>query len=98
MKQAVADAKIGELSTEAKTLMNGLEKSNADIQHILKNLEPATRLNPGEIRAILNNLNEATANLENFSQSVKQRPSVLLWGSPAKSKATPTPTPRKKRP
>jgi len=98
MKHAVSDARIGELSTEAKALMAGLEKSNTDIQRILKNLEPATRLNPGEIRAILKNLAETTANLENFSQSVKQRPSVLLWGAPAKPKSTPTPRDRSEEP
>lgn len=70
-------------------MIAGLEKSNADIQKILKNLEPATRLNPAEIKAILSNLQETTANLESFSASVKQRPSVLLWGGPPKPKATP---------
>lgn len=91
MEKAVTDAKIGELSADAHSLLTGLEKSNADIQRILKNLEPATRLNPGEIRAIVRNLEEATANLENFSESVKRRPSVLLWGSPPKPKPSATP-------
>lgn len=96
--QAVADAKVGELSGEARALIAGLEKSNADIQKVLKNLEPATRLNPGEIRAILSNLQETTANLENFSQSIKERPSSLLWGSPPKPKATPAPKVRGEEP
>lgn len=97
MKQAVADAKIGELSGDAHDLLAGLEKSNADIQRILKNLEPATRLDAGEVREILRNLAETTANLENFSQSVRRRPSVLLWGGPPKPTPTPRPeTPRKR--
>lgn len=91
INKAVADAKVGELSTDARAMIAGLEKSNADIQKILKNLEPATRLNPAEIKAILSNLQETTANLESFSASVKQRPSVLLWGGPPKPKATPEP-------
>lgn len=84
--KTLADAKVGELSADAHSLMAGLEKSNADIQKILKNLEPSTRLNPEEIRAVLKNLEETTANLESFSAAVKRRPSVLLWGTPAKPK------------
>ncbi len=66
--------------------MVGLEKSNVELEKILKNLEPATRIKPGEIQAILNNLRDVMANLESFSYSVKERPSSLLWGSPPKAK------------
>jgi len=90
---AVTEANIGPLSDEARTLMSGLQKSNADLQSVLKNLEPATRFDPGEVRAIVNNLAAATANLENFSSSIKQRPSSLLWGGPPKPRPAPAPKP-----
>jgi len=80
----VAEAKISELSADARSLMSGLQKSNDDLQKVLKNLEPATRFNPAEIRAIVDNLGDVTRNLESFSYAVKKRPSVLIWGSPAK--------------
>lgn len=92
--KAVTDANLGPLSDEARTLMTGLQKSNNDLQKVLKNLEPATRFDPGEVRAIVKNLSDATANLESFSSSIKQRPSSLLWGGPPKPK--PEPTPRKR--
>jgi ABC-type transporter Mla subunit MlaD len=84
LNAAVDEAKIGGLSDEARNLMAGLQDSNRELKKILKNLEPATHFNPGEVRAIVDNLAEATANLEAFSYSVKKRPSVLLWGGPAK--------------
>lgn len=91
VQKALVDAKLGEVSTDARNLMVGLEKSNAELEKILKNLEPATRLKPGEVQAIMKNLKDVTENLESFSYSVKERPSSLLWGSPPKPKPSPTP-------
>ena len=90
-RTALNDAKLGELSGSARQLMSELEKSNAELNKILKNIEPSTHLNPEEIKAIVKNLADTTANLESFSYSVKQRPSSLLWGSPPKPKPSPTP-------
>jgi len=95
--QALASAKLGPLSDEARVLMSGLQKSNDELQKVLKNIEPATRFNPEEIKAVVRNLADTTANLEQFSSSIKQRPSSLLWGSPPKPKPEPTPTPKKRR-
>lgn len=95
MNKAITDANIGPLSNDARTLMAGLQRSNDDLQKVLKNVEPATRFNPGEVRAIVNNLADITRNLEAFSQSIKERPSLLLYGSPPTEK--PTPEPRKRR-
>ena len=75
--------------------MTGLDKSNEDLQRILKNLEPTSRMDPAEVRAIVKNLADVTANLEQFSYAVKKRPSVLLWGSPAKPEAETTPKPKR---
>lgn len=94
VNKAVADAKVGELSADARSLISELQRSNDDLQKILKNIEPATRFDPAEVRAIVNNLADVTKNLESFSYSVKKRPSVLLWGSPAKP---PESKPEKKR-
>jgi len=95
--QAVASAKLGPLSDDARSLMAGLQKSNEELQKVLKNVEPATRFNPEEVKAVVRNLADATANLEAFSSSIKQRPSSLLWGSPPKPKPEPTPTPKRER-
>jgi ABC-type transporter Mla subunit MlaD len=92
LDRSVDDAKIGEVSQDLRKLIAGVDRSNADLQKMLRNLEPSTRLNAAEVRAILKNLAETTANLESFSASVRQRPSVLLWGSPPRPRATPKPT------
>lgn len=96
VQKALNDAKLGELSTDARSLMVGLEKSNAELGKILVNLEPSTRIKPGEIQSILQNLKDVTANLESFSYSVKTRPSSLLWGSPPQPKSKPSPTPKRR--
>jgi len=93
LQKALNDAQLGELSTDARKLMTGLDTSNAQLQVIMKNVEPATRLNAEQIRSIVRNLNGVMSNLEAFSYAVKRRPSVLLWGSPA----TPTPSPAPRR-
>lgn len=92
---AIVAANIGPLSDEARQLMAGLMKSNADLAKILQNIEPATRLNAAEIKSIVSNLEDTTSNLEEFSAQVKQKPSLLLWGTP--KAPTPSPTPRSKK-
>ncbi|MFV0337792.1 MAG: MlaD family protein [Chthoniobacterales bacterium] len=82
----VDKTKLGDISSEALKLIKGLEKSNADLQKILNNVEPATRLNPAEVRAVLKNLAATMKHLESFSFALQKRPSVLIWGSPAKEK------------
>ncbi len=95
VQSALKAANLGEVSADARKLMTGLDQSNQELQKVLKNLEPATRMNPEEVRSIVKNLADVTANLEQFSYAVKKRPSVLLWGSPAKPGPEPTPKPRK---
>jgi ABC-type transporter Mla subunit MlaD len=87
-------AKIPELSADASKFLGELEASNRELRQILKNIEPATRLNPAQVREIVSNLTTTTSNLEQLSTEVKKRPSLLLWGSPPKS---PTPRPAGKR-
>lgn len=85
---------IPALSAEAKKFLSDLESSNRELRKILKNIEPATKLNPEQIRELMNGLTATATNLEQLSEEVKKRPSLILWGSPPKPK--PSPTPRKK--
>ena len=94
LKGAIDSANIGPLSDDARKLMATLNKSSDDLQKILKNIEPASRLNAEQLRSIVRNLDEATANITQFSAEVKSKPSLLLWGTP---KATPSPAPRRSR-
>lgn len=87
---------IPALSADAKKFLGELESSNRELRKILKNIEPATKLDPAQIRAIVGNLTATTANLEQLSTEVKKRPSLLLWGSPPQTPA-PKPTPSKRR-
>lgn len=89
-------ARIPELSADASKFLGELEASNRELRQILKNIEPATKLNPAQVREIVSNLTTTTSNLEQLSTEVKKRPSLLLWGSPPKS-PTPRPTPVRKR-
>lgn len=89
-------ARIPELSADASKFLGELEASNRELRQILKNIEPATKLNPAQVREIVSNLTTTTSNLEQLSTEVKKRPSLLLWGSPPKS-PTPKPAPVRKR-
>jgi paraquat-inducible protein B len=89
-------AKIPELSADAAKFLGELDASNRELQQILKNIEPASRLKPSEVREIMNNLTATSANLVQLSAAVNQRPSLLLWGTPPKT-PTPQPTPARKR-
>lgn len=92
LQTALNDAQVGPLSDDARKLMNGLEKSNADLQKVIKNLEPTTRALSGpEIKSLIQNLNDTSRNMEQFSAYIKQKPSLLLWGTPPKPKPTPKP-------
>jgi len=94
-QSALKAANVGPLSDDARRLISGLEKSNAELQATLKNLEPATKISGPQVRVLLDNLTTTSANLAQFSAEVKRRPSLLLWGTPPQPK--PAPTPRKKR-
>jgi ABC-type transporter Mla subunit MlaD len=94
-QSALTAANVGPLSEDARRLIAGLEKSNAELRAILKNLEPAARISGPQIKVLMENLTTTSANLAQFSAEVKRRPSLLLWGTPPQPKATPTP--RKKR-
>lgn len=89
-------ARIPELTADATRFLAELEASNRELRQILKNIEPASELNPAQIREIVNNLVATSANLEQLSAAVNQRPSLLLWGSTPKA-PTPKPSPSKRR-
>ena len=82
------------LSAEAKSFLAALESSNRDLQKILKNIEPASRLSPAQVQQLMNGLTATATNLEQLSEEVKRRPSLLLWGTPPKAKPTPKATPQ----
>lgn len=84
-------ADIPGLSADARKFLNEVEASNEELRRILRNLEPASRLNPREVKEILKNLATTTSNLEQLSAEVKKRPSLLLWGSPPAPRPTPGP-------
>jgi ABC-type transporter Mla subunit MlaD len=94
-QSALKAANVGSLSEDARRLIAGLEKSNAELREILRNLAPATKISGSQIKVLMGNLETTSANLAQFSAEVKQRPSLLLWGTPPQPKANPTP--RKKR-
>ncbi|MEI6279706.1 MAG: MlaD family protein [Verrucomicrobiae bacterium] len=83
------------LSADAKKFLSEMEVTNSDLQKILKNIEPATRLNPAQVRELITALANTTANLEQFSAEIKRRPSLLLWGS-SPGPAAPKPAPKKR--
>lgn len=83
----MASAKVPELSADIRKFLNEVEASNDELRKILRNIEPSTRLNSDEIKAIVKNLAVTSENLARISSEVKRRPSLLLWGT------APTPTP-----
>lgn len=89
-------ANIPEFSARATKFLGDLESSNRELRTILKNIEPATQLNPGQVREIVSHLAATTSNLEQLSAEVKNRPSLLLWGTAPKA-PSPKPTPARKR-
>ena len=93
---AVTETKLPTVSSDFRRLLGNLESSNRDLQRILKNIEPSSRLNDVQLREIVSNLAAATANIEQLSTEVKKRPSLLLWGTPPAPR--PPATPRRQQP
>ncbi len=85
LRQATRDAQVGKLSSKASSffdkstsLVQNLDKTNQTLERTLKNWESvATRSNN-----TLKSLQMTSQNLQQFSQDVKTRPSLLLWGTP----------------
>lgn len=84
-------AKVPEVSSDIRKFLSDIESSNRALQRVLINIEPASDLSGTQIRQMVDNLAATIANLEQLSQELKSRPSLLLWGSPAKPTATPRP-------
>lgn len=87
---------IPALSTDARKFLGQLEATNCELRKILGNIEPATKLNPAQVRDLMSGLAATAKNLEQLSNEVKKRPSLLLWGTPPAS-PSPKPGPSKKR-
>lgn len=87
---------IPALSSDARKFLGQLESTNRELRKILGNIEPATKLNPAQIRDLMSGLAATATNLEQLSNEVKKRPSLLLWGSPPAS-PSPRSAPSKKR-
>lgn len=85
LDSTLTESDIPALSAQMRGFLGELETSNADLQKLLRNLEPATRLDAGRIRAILDHVAETTENLEQFSDQIRRKPSLLLWGTPRKT-------------
>jgi len=82
------------LSTDAKKFLAEIGASNRELQKILKNIEPATKVNSVQMREVLDGLAKTAANLEQLSEEVKRRPSLLMWGTPPAP--APKPAPKKR--
>lgn len=87
----LTETRLPAVSADLRKFLGNLESSNRELRQILKNIEPATRLNDVQLREIVRNLAATTANLEQLSTEVKKRPSLLLWGTPPSAKPSATP-------
>jgi len=96
VSKTIDAADVDGLSADAKSLLAGLAASNQRLENILKNLEPATSLNPQQVKEIVANTATITENLLQLSNELRSKPSLLLWGNPPKPK--PSPTPARRRP
>lgn len=97
ISQAVEDAKVKELSDEARGLLAEIEKSNSELRGILGNLEPASRLNADQIAATLANLRIISENLRAASAELSRDPSRLIFSRPPPPASVMDP-PNKKKP
>lgn len=96
VSKTIDSADVDGLSSDARKLLEGLAASNQRLEKILKNLEPATQLNPRQVKEIVANTAVITDNLLKLSSELKSKPSLLLWGNPPKPK--PSPSPARRRP
>jgi len=78
----VTSLKLDTLGEEARTLLSEIRTSNANLQTVLKNIEPASRLNSDEVSAVLTNLRVLTENLRTLSTKAERNPSGTLFGPP----------------
>lgn len=86
IRKTIEEANVPELSADMRKFVAELEASNTELRKILSNLEPATRIDSSKVRSILNNVNAATQNIEQLTNSLKSKPSLLLWGTPKEEK------------
>ena len=101
MQKAIADANIAQLSAETKVLLERSSVAAENLEKILQNVEPTSRVAAKDLEATMTNLKVITENLTAFSEAVRANPARLIWGGggskpdgePAKPKVKPKPTP-----
>ncbi len=86
-RDALKAANVGQLSEDARELLDGLEKSNTQLRAVLKNLEPATRISGPQIRALVDNLTTASANLRSVQCRGETQAIVIALGNSSRTKA-----------
>ena len=97
LDSAVVGADIPGVSKDLRSLIDGVASSNAKLDKILANFEPASRIEAAQIKEIVANIDGISSNLLALSEEIRQRPSILIWGgSPPKPKPSPKPTPTPK--
>lgn len=98
LQRAIADAKVADVSSDLRNLLSGLQSSNDRLEQILKNLVPASDINPEQLQEVVANASAISENLLQMSQAIKRRPSLLLWGTNrgAVQKSSPTPAPSRR--
>ena len=87
LEASLDKADLGTLGTDARHLINGLQDSNRRLQNLLGNIEPVTRPGSGDLQVVITNAAEISENLLILSKELKQRPSLILWGSPSHTQA-----------
>ncbi|MEO6845629.1 MAG: MlaD family protein [Chthoniobacterales bacterium] len=95
VNKALVDINPEQLGGDAHALLTSMQTSSQHLQVILKNIEPASKLNADQINAIVTNVRTITDNLRTLSENVKQNPSSLIFSRPpAKAKVFEAPKKR----
>lgn len=79
---AIDAADLAKLSEESQNLLRELATSNNELQEVLGNLEPASRLNADDIAATLSNLRLLTDNMRSLSGELARDPSQMIFSRP----------------
>lgn len=76
------ESDIQQLSASTRLALDEMAGAVANLQRILKNIEPATQINSDDVNTTLSNMRIITDNLRVLSGDLRRHPSRLIWGGP----------------
>jgi paraquat-inducible protein B len=84
MRKKVAELPVDQLTEDGRKMMTTVTAAASEMQGLVDRLEESPLLNERAVGGILNDFESTAENFRMLSESLRDTPSLILWGKPPK--------------